>query len=188
MRVFVALVLPDQFKAALAAKTEALRDRHPDFRWIPDRNRHITLAFLGEIEQAGLHLLTGAVKDIVSGTKRISLCGSRLLTLPQRRPANVLALGFDKGSHEIAYLADKIETQAERLSACDIYRFRPRETRPFTAHLTIARKGRKPIMLSPQELMPIKIETVIETVAVFQSELLRGGAEYTAQATLRLEP
>jgi 2'-5' RNA ligase len=182
MRVFVALVLPDQFKAVLAAKTEALHNRHPDFRWIPDRNRHITLAFLGEIEQAGLDLLTGTVKDIASETRRISVCSSRLLTLPQRKPANVLALGFDKGRDEIAYLAERIETQAERLSAGGQYPFRPRETRHFTAHLTIARKGRKPIILSPQELMPVKIETVIQTVAVFQSELLREGAEYTALA------
>jgi 2'-5' RNA ligase len=186
MRVFVALTLPDQFKAALAAKTEPLRLKHPDLRWTPDRNLHITLAFLGEIERAGLHFLAGTVENIASGTNRISVRGSRLFTLPPKRPANVLALGFDRGREKIAYLAERIETGLELLAADGRYSFRPREKRPFTSHLTIARKGGKPIMLSPQELMPIQIETTAETVTVFQSELLREGAKYKALAEFRL--
>ena len=185
MRVFVALALPDDFKAVLAAKTETLRRGHPDFRWMPDRNLHITLAFLGEVERAGLDLLTGAVKDIASVTNRISVCASRLLTLPKTKPANVLALGFGKGHREIARLADNIETKLEQ-AAAGRYPFRSRESRPFTSHLTIARKGRKPIMLSPRELLPVQIEAALETVTVFQSELSREGALYTALAEFRL--
>ncbi|MDR2444546.1 MAG: RNA 2',3'-cyclic phosphodiesterase [Spirochaetaceae bacterium] len=186
MRVFVALTLPDEFKAALAAKTETLRRKHPDFRWTPDRNLHITLAFLGEVERTGLHFLTGIVEDIASGTNRISLSGSRLFTLPQKKPANVLVLGFDRGREKIAYLAERIEAGLELLAADGRYSFRPREKRPFTSHLTIARKGRKPVMLSPLELIPVQIEAMAETVTVFESELLREGAEYKALAEFRL--
>ena len=186
MRIFVALALPGEFKAVLAAKTEALRHKHPDFRWIPDRNLHITLAFLGEAGSAGLHFLVRTVKDIASGTNRISVCSSRLLTLPKTKPANVLALGFDKGSDEIAHFADRIGAKLETFGADVPYSFRLRKSRPFTSHLTIARKGRKPIMLSRRELMPIQIETMVETVTVFQSELLREGAKYTALAEFHL--
>lgn len=186
MRVFVALALPDEFKAVLAAKTETLRHKHPDFRWTPDRNLHITLAFLGDIERVGLDFLAVTVEDIASGTNRISVRGSRLLTLPKMKPANVLALGFDRGCEKIAHFADRIEAKLEQAAADKWYPFRTRERRPFTSHLTIARKGGNPIMLSPRELIPVQIETVFETVTVFQSELSREGAKYTALEEFRL--
>jgi 2'-5' RNA ligase len=179
MRVFAALSLPGDFKRALNEGLSALRAAHPGLRWTPEENLHITLAFLGELDGNGVRLLAEAVKNAVSGTSRISVCSSRLMTFPRGKNASALALGFDRGHGELAGLADRIETGLERLGAEGRAVFRPREKRPFAGHLTIARKRRSPIALAPEEFAPIRIRAELDKVVVFQSELRREGAVYT---------
>jgi hypothetical protein len=110
MRTFVALVLPDSFKAELWDSLDEITSNHPDFRWTKDDNLHFTLAFLGEVEKIGIPVLIEAVKTACKGVKairrteppvlnreldsplrgspRIQISGGKLLTLPKRRPAN----------------------------------------------------------------------------------------------------
>jgi 2'-5' RNA ligase len=153
---------------------------------MPEGNLHITLAFLGDLDNLGVRLLAETARNAASVTSRVSICASRLLSLPKGRPATVLALGFDRGQREIAGLADSIEAGLERAAAEGRYPFRPRERRPFACHLTIARKGRDPIVLLPEELAPIRITAEIDKVVVFQSELRREGAVYTPLAEFPL--
>jgi 2'-5' RNA ligase len=186
MRVFVALPLPGNFRKSLCEKTAALRSAHLEFRWTPEENLHVTLAFMGELDEAGVRLLTETAGNAAAGTGPISLCSSRLMTFPKRGPAAVLALGFDRGHGEIAGLADRIETGLERIDAEGRYSFRPRERRPFVGHLTIARRGRRPIVLAGEEFTPIQMTAEISKVVVFQSELRREGAVYTPLAEFPL--
>jgi 2'-5' RNA ligase len=153
---------------------------------MPDENLHITVAFLGDIDETGVTLLAKILKAETSTTNRIHVRSSHLFTLPKRKPANVLALGFDKGQKEVADLADRIECKLKLLTAEGQYTFRSRENRQFTTHLTIARKGRTPIRLTQNEMVPILIETVIDKIVLFQSELYREGAMYIPLAEFAL--
>jgi 2'-5' RNA ligase len=182
MRIFADLPLSDSFKNSLETQITTLRNNHPDLHWIPDENLHITLTFLGDVNETGVRLLAEVLKAETTTTKRIQIRSSHLLTLPKRKPANVLALGFDRGQNEVADLADRIECKLEQLTTGGQYAFRPRENRQFTTHLTIARKGRNPIRLLQNELEPLHIETVIDKAILFQSELHREGAVYTPLA------
>jgi 2'-5' RNA ligase len=186
MRVFVALPLPDDFRESLLEKTAPLRLEHPEFRWTPEENLHVTLAFLGELDEAGVRLLVEAAGNAAAGTGPIALRSSHLMRFPKRGPAAVLALGFDRGHGEIAGLADRIETGLERAGAEGRYSFRPREQRSFVGHLTIARKGRRPVVLAGEELTPIQIAAEVSRVVVFQSELRQEGAVYTPLAEFSL--
>ena len=51
MRAFVALVPPDAVLAELADAVAPIRAAHPDLRWTPAAQWHLTLAFLGEIDE-----------------------------------------------------------------------------------------------------------------------------------------
>jgi 2'-5' RNA ligase len=186
MRAFAALPLPGDFKRSLLEKTAGLRSDHPEFRWTPEGNLHITLAFLGDLDNPGLRILLETAQNAASVTGRISAYTSRLLTFPKGRPAAALALGFDRGEREIAGLADRIEAGLEQASAEGRYPFRPREKRRFVSHLTLARKGRNPLVLVAEELAPLRIMAEINKVIVFQSELRREGAIYTPLAEFPL--
>jgi 2'-5' RNA ligase len=194
MRTFIALVLPDSFKAELWDSLDEIKANHPGFRWTKDDNLHFTLAFLGEVEKPGIPVLIDAVKSACEGIKAIHISGGKLLTLPKRRPANVLALSLAQGEAEIAALANGIEENLEKAALSGAYSFRPRERRPFTAHLTIARKGRTDIKrgtftpygvrlsikLNPQERSALfPAEAVLDKVVVFKSELRSSRPVYT---------
>ena len=58
MRAFVALTPPPAALDELAAAVAPLRAAHPDLRWAPPAQWHLTLAFLGEIDEAVLPELT----------------------------------------------------------------------------------------------------------------------------------
>jgi RNA 2',3'-cyclic 3'-phosphodiesterase len=58
IRAFVAVVPPDTALAELAAAVEPLRSAHPELRWTPGGQWHLTLAFLGEVDEGALPELT----------------------------------------------------------------------------------------------------------------------------------
>ena len=58
MRAFVALTPPAAALAELEAAVAPLRAAHPDLRWTPATQWHLTLAFLGEIDERMLPELT----------------------------------------------------------------------------------------------------------------------------------
>jgi RNA 2',3'-cyclic 3'-phosphodiesterase len=58
MRAFVAVIPSDEALAELAAAVAPLREAHPDLRWTPAAQWHLTLAFLGEVDEAVLPDLT----------------------------------------------------------------------------------------------------------------------------------
>jgi 2'-5' RNA ligase len=84
-------------------------------------------------------------------------------------------------------MAHYIEDRLEQYTQEGKYRFRPMEKRPFNTHLTSARKGREPIRLARDELKPILIDSFIEEVVVFQSELTSKGAIYTPLREFKLD-
>jgi 2'-5' RNA ligase len=179
MRVFIAYTLSDSFKQSLMLETAAFRKNHPDFRWIPEQNLHITLAFLGDIDETGVPLLTEILEEKVPAIPKIKICTHEVFTLPRHGNANVLALGLSRGEEEIKMMAHYIAGRMEQFTNERRYSFRAMEKRPFNAHLTLARKGKAPIRLTQDELRPIPIESSIEKAVIFQSELTSKGAIYT---------
>ena len=66
MRVFVALVLPDPFKHALVEATAGLCAARSDLRWIAASRLHLTLAFLGELDDRGTDIVVEAAERAVT--------------------------------------------------------------------------------------------------------------------------
>ena len=51
MRTFIAIELPDEIKDALAQLQEGLKKSGADVKWVEPKNIHLTLKFLGEIDE-----------------------------------------------------------------------------------------------------------------------------------------
>ena len=47
LRLFAAVEIPEQVRAALAESVTPLRERFPKARWVPLENQHVTVKFLG---------------------------------------------------------------------------------------------------------------------------------------------
>lgn len=184
MRIFVALKLPLELLTAVNEQVQPLRKKYPDFRWIREENQHITLAFLGNLEDPALAILSEAMSLAVQKTRPIFLCTGEILTIPRGRPAHVLALGIEQGKDLIAALAADVETILAEQGKQKHNPFRPPETRTFVPHITLARRGSIPLKISPEERKnPIRAQGTVNILVVFKSDLGRNGPVYTPLAT-----
>jgi 2'-5' RNA ligase len=134
MRLFIGVELDDRVRAAAAATAGALARQlgsRVDARWIPGANLHITLVFIGEVEEArGAEILKALDRPFV--TPGFDLHLARIGAFPPSGPPRVLWMGVGAGTESLIDLYGEL---AERLAALGI----PRERRRYSPHLTIAR-------------------------------------------------
>lgn len=141
MRLFVAVALPDAVREEVRRRVAAERRRLPAARWTPPENLHLTLVFLGQVDEgtvAGLEReLAAACAPHPPLTLRLAGAGCFPPPPPRgkARPARVgwLAIEVEEGSERLAALQADAAAAAHR--AADF----PAEDRPFSPHLTLVR-------------------------------------------------
>lgn len=125
MRLFIAIAIPDDLKKMIGR----LQVDIPGARWVPAEQIHLTLAFLGEVEEAAVEPLNRELARI--HLPGFELCFSGTGCFPDRRRPRVLWVGVEPHPH-LKTLADRVH---EVVLACGI----PQEERPFSPHITLAR-------------------------------------------------
>lgn len=143
MRLFVAVVPPDEALEHLSAGLDAARTREADvlgnetLRWARPDTWHLTLAFLGEL----------ADKRVPDLDRRLHRAASRhaacevALTGSGRFDGRVLWIGFSGEVAVLRRLAGSVQAASRRAGA-DV------DERPLRAHITLAR-AREPTDLRP---------------------------------------
>jgi RNA 2',3'-cyclic 3'-phosphodiesterase len=137
MRAFVAVVPPAGVLAELAAAVEPVREVSPGLRWTPAAQWHLTLAFLGEVDDAVLPDLTERLARAARRHEPVTLSlrgsgrfGDRVLwtrVLPPRESVRSAGRVTPLGR-----LAASVTAAARR---CGI----AVDDRPYRPHLTLAR-------------------------------------------------
>jgi 2'-5' RNA ligase len=139
MRLFIAADLDEGAQQAVAGAVAGLRalserERQGSTRgvgWVDARHLHLTLHFLGEIDEARLPSLTESLAPALDlALPRIGLAGWGVF--PPRGPARVIWLGVTQGAES---LASAHEVLGRRLRAAGL----TPESRPFSPHLTVGR-------------------------------------------------
>src|SRR6266404_654137 len=140
MRAFVAIDLPEGIRAALGQKQAELRaslahevparpSRDPDIRWTRPEGIHLTLKFLGEVQDAAVKQVTEVLSSFGPlAPFTVELKGFGFFPGPSR--PRVLWAGV-KAPPDLARLAGRIEEKMEKLGYA-------REHREFNPHLTLA--------------------------------------------------
>lgn len=159
MRLFFALWPSEDERDKLWAVVQAQRVRG---RVVARENLHITLRFLGSVTEQ-------TYPGIVAAAGRVSGAPFSLVldTVEVRRKTGVQWLGCSEPPPALLDLAEDLDTA---LQGCGI----EPESRPFVAHLTIARKvhGRKPAE-------PLSgVELRINDFVLVESETASTGAHY----------
>ncbi len=132
MRLFVAIELPERLRTAVVDLGSRLRSTLPKARWVKGANLHLTLVFLGEIDEPKLPRLASGLQSALAGRApfQMQLQGSGCF--PERGRARVAWLGFET-CPEVVSLQGAI-ARALRASVG----YEP-ERRPYRPHLTVAR-------------------------------------------------
>lgn len=186
-RVFLALELPDAVKDVLRRRIARLARAIPEVRWVDPASLHLTLAFLGELDDARLDAATQAAMAVASVHAPFTLRLARLGTFGVARSPRVVWVGL---------AGEQARLIALRAALTDELAVRgfPREERPFAPHLTLARIKTP---LSESALTALaraigepasNVEWRSDAISVMKSELLRPAARYTALSRWPLTP
>ncbi len=100
--------------------------------WVPPGQIHLTIKFLGEIDDSLCSALQPDMSRIASGTPPFTLAADQPGAFPSMRNPRVLWVGIQDSTRCLEELAGKVE------SACVKHGFPP-EDRNFHPHLTLCR-------------------------------------------------
>jgi 2'-5' RNA ligase len=130
--MFVALDLPAQARAAIAAWRDELLAGRPGLRPVAPEALHVTLAFLGWQEESAADEIAAASFEAAAGTKAPLLLPVGVKAVPTRKP-RLFALDLE----DVGGRATRL--QAAVAAALDVGGFYEPEKRPFWPHITLAR-------------------------------------------------
>lgn len=176
LRSFIAIELPEKVKKALAEFQQELKNDSPDVRWTRPENIHLTLKFLGNIEEDKADIIAEKIRETCKGRSGFKLSISGTGVFPNNRSPRVLWAGIELND-EIKALQAGIEETMASLGF-------EKEKRRFSPHLTLGRfrslSGKKAFL----DKMALYRENIfgimdVNSVLLMRSDLGPGGAKYT---------
>ncbi|UPV75564.1 RNA 2',3'-cyclic phosphodiesterase [Halorussus limi] len=185
MRLFVSIDLPDEF----AAEVEAVQDEFADasgLSFTDPEQAHVTLKFLGEVNQGELPRVKNAVRRAIGKAEvgPFETTYEGLGVFPGLGYIQVLWLGVGAGGEEMTGLHEAIEREVTRLG------FDP-EDHDFTPHVTLARMehagGKELVQENVEELTPTVGTTEVSEIRLTESVLTDDGPEYSTVESFELE-
>ncbi|MGZ5434966.1 MAG: RNA 2',3'-cyclic phosphodiesterase [Pyrinomonadaceae bacterium] len=175
-RTFIAIELSADVRARVAQHIACLRHGLPDVRasWSREDNLHLTLKFLGDVPVADIPKVSDAVERVTKPMSAFEVTVSGCGLFPPGGRPSVLWLGTQASGLQALHAAIDQELDTAGF---------PRESRPFRAHLTIARlrqsHGARQLADLHQSLGFAPIAFDVSEVVVFKSELLTQGSQHT---------
>jgi RNA 2',3'-cyclic 3'-phosphodiesterase len=164
LRLFVALLLPADAVASLAAWQARELRGHAGLRPVPESNLHVTVAFLGGRPADEVERIAQVVHEAAHHTGPVVLEPTRY-----RETRSVAMIVLADSDDRAKSLADRVFTGLERLGVYE------RERREWLPHVTVARFRERPRLRPP---VPELGGIVSSEMAVMMSRLRPSGARY----------
>jgi RNA 2',3'-cyclic 3'-phosphodiesterase len=185
LRTFIAIDLGKMIRDRCLALQEMLARGGAEVKWVEEENLHLTLLFLGEVEDRDLPALCQAVAECCALHDPFTLSIETVGCFPNPRRPRVVWVGIGTGSAEVGALHDALEPPLFDLGC---YR---REERGYTPHVTLGRvrSERSNAALSMALTRQAKWhggETAVREVRVLSSELTPQGPIYTVLSRAKL--
>ena len=199
IRAFLAIELSQELRAELAALQQELKQsiepemqRDTRISWVPPAKMHLTIKFLGDMDEQVLDPLLGVVEQAIGSQPSVNVPIERLGTFPRPQSLRVLWVGpsehWERGTE--AKRMGEIRGAIEQ--ACESLGFL-RAAKPFSPHLTLARiktGGRHiGVALATSGVLdqPLSVGSLaVESVVLVKSELKPTGSVYTRLWETRL--
>ena len=187
MRIFLAIDIDNNLRAAITALQADLRSQlNPAsgrIKWVDPNLMHMTLKFIGEVEQDNVARISEIVASVANQHKSFTF---EIPTLGCfGKPVKVIWLGTETENQQLLQLYQDIEIALDSAGW-------PKEKRSFSPHLTLARlkdvPGDRSLKGIIKNYEPIDSATVkVDSVVVYESRLTPTGPIYTALSETKLK-
>jgi 2'-5' RNA ligase len=183
MRTFIAIEIPEEFKTALAELQNDLRRARAGVSWTSPENIHLTLKFLGEVEESRVAEISAACARVAGTSRPFALQLGFPGVFPDARRPRVIWAGLQGEVEVLSALQKDLE---ERISAIGL----KGDEKEFHPHLTVgrvksARNSRELIARAElYDLPPLSFD--VREIVLIRSVLHPAGAQYTPMARASL--
>jgi 2'-5' RNA ligase len=192
IRTFLAVELSEPLRTHLATIQADLKQRmanaltrNVSISWVRPASLHVTVKFLGDIDEGLVLPLKEAITELLSAHRPIAVPVTRLGVFPRPQQPRVLWAGpseqWERGED-----AARLAALHRAIDACCGSLNLATDSRPLSAHLTLARvkAGERVVgqVLAQSDVMdrPFTSESLdINAIALMKSELKPGGSVYT---------
>ncbi len=173
MRCFFACPLPEAALNELMLTQEQLKSRRDTINWVKRENLHLTLRFLGEVEECRVSELDSLLENLTERQRAFSFeLGSAGIFGPGEKP-RVLWVGLKGRMQPLREFVSQLEKGLHGLGfdAAE-HAFRP--------HLTLGRVKSCLPDLAARHMAhsPLPVECRLDSVLLLESRLKKTGPEY----------
>jgi len=181
VRAFLALEVADEVKQNIMRLEDEVAGAGADVRLVSAENLHITLKFLGDIEETMIEKVMGVMKAVRADAFVLEVAGAG--AFPGTRMPRVLWVGAGSGGEKISEISRQLETGLPSLGF-------PKE-RKFTPHITVGRvrsaRGNAALTGILQNNRDTRFgSTAIDRIAFKKSVLTPSGPIYSGIGEVRL--
>jgi 2'-5' RNA ligase len=177
LRLFLAINLPEEVRLEVVAATTKLRESEPSIAWVHEPLLHLTLKFLGEVEEARLDDVKAVTAAVAGRHRELMMALGGIGAFPNFRRARVVWMGVEHEAR-LELLHHDLEESFEKIGF-------EVEGRAFRPHLTLARvkqelpEERLRALSRVAKQVDYRTDFVIHSIDLMSSELSRSGPEYT---------
>lgn len=185
IRTFVAVEVSPVVRQRAAELVKRLRTSGDGFKWVDPASMHLTLSFLGDVDDRDVYRVCQAVSTAVATVPPFDIEFAGAGAFPDVPKPRTVWIGVTHGAEQMIALqeavADALEVEGYR-----------KESRRYQPHLTIGRCGRgsRPTRELSQQIAAAAEfevgESGVDEVVVFSSRLERAGPVYEALSTAPL--
>lgn len=176
-RIFIGVPLGNIVQSDIDELLNPYMTRGRDLRFVPAENRHLTLAFLGDIRGAEVELLASVIDATYRSARRFSYRFTALRRFPNTR-GRIVALTGAPGE-PLQGLFEMTRGMLESLAL-------PVENRKFRPHVTLAR-FRSPRQAGFAINEEVNVELDVARVALYRSTVANSGSVYEVLRSARLK-
>ena len=164
LRLFIALNLPEAVQKGLAAVQQNLQPLTGSLvKWVEPKNMHLTLEFLGDVDDSQVALLKEILQQTAGDCPAINLSLKGVGAFPHWRSPRVIWVGLAGDIHPLKQLQNNLHQallkQGFRL-----------EHKAFKPHLTLGRVKQR---FQSKSAFPANVNLDLEKTAAKQTGLLK---------------
>jgi 2'-5' RNA ligase len=178
IRTFVAIEATDEIRSAAERVIRKLAGDSGFVRWVEPHNLHLSLKFLGDVEDRDVYGVCAAIQRVAADHASFHIECCSLGAFPCVQRPRTIWMGVRDEADRLTSLQGSVEDALCELGF-------PVEARQFQGHLTLGRIRARPRETAQlQDAMQLYSETEfgnlpVDELIVYASELTREGPHYT---------
>lgn len=185
IRTFIAIAISDVVRAKIAELQLHLKNAGGRVSWPRPENIHLTLKFLGDTDENQVEEIANQLNQMAKSISPFTITIKGVGAFPNLKFPRVIWVGAESEGDQIHQLVRNIEDRMADLGF-------KKESRPFSAHLTLGRvkeiKGIEPLIEKMQQVDNFEAGSLaVNEIRFIKSDLHSSGAIYTTLKKIEIK-